>query len=224
MGRGGWRGGWEDKKTEMRKERLKRGVSGEMEWYVARHRPIRRHWERTATDKRRTIGRKKSRNQKDMPGAFIKDNVVLSLNRAYMLRGVRYKPHLSFFQPFKYESACECVCAFTCLWVIVASGVVVSMVGITLNLCRQLRKKYKHKCVCMYTACTVYTVCMYCIYAAAAAAAELVASVYSEDVQGRDTASLSMSVFSPTRGEDDKGTSRPSYAFANLGKKLQLAH
>lgn len=157
MGRGGWRGGWEDKKTEMRKERLKRGVSGEMEWYVARHRPIRRHWERTATDKRPTIGRKKSRNQKDMPGAFIKDNVVLSLNRGYMLRGVRYKPHLSLFQPFKYESACECVCAFTCLWVIVASGVVVSIVGITLNLCRQLRKKYKHKCVCMYTVCTVYT-------------------------------------------------------------------
>lgn len=109
-GEGGWRGGWEDKKTEMRKERLKRGVSGEMEWYVARHRPIRRHWERTATDKRRTIGRKKSRNQTDMPGAFIKDNVVLSLNRGYMLRGVRYKPHLSFFQPFKYESACECAC------------------------------------------------------------------------------------------------------------------
>lgn len=67
----------------------------------------------------------------------------------------------------------------------------------------------------------VHVYSMYCIYAAAA---ELVASVYWEDVQGRDTASLSMSVFSPTRGEDDKGTSRPSYAFANLGKKLQLAH
>lgn len=93
-------GGWEDKNRN-EKGKIERGVSGEMEWYVARPRLIRRHWERKATDKRRTIGRKKSRNQKDMPGAFIKDNVVLSLNRGYMFQGVcrvgRYKPHLSFF-------------------------------------------------------------------------------------------------------------------------------
>lgn len=62
-----------------------RGGSGEMEWYVARHRLIRQHWERKATDKRRTIGRKKRRNQKDTRSLYKIYNVVLSLNWSYIL-------------------------------------------------------------------------------------------------------------------------------------------
>lgn len=92
-------------KNRNEKGKIERGVSGKMEWYVARPGLIRQRWERKATDKRPTIGRKRSRNQKDLPGDFIADNGVLSLNGGCMLQGVC--SHIAVFK--KCKCACRCV-------------------------------------------------------------------------------------------------------------------
>lgn len=94
-------------KNRNEKGKIERGVSGEMEWYVARPRLIRQRWERKATDKRPTIGRKRSKNQKDLPGDFITDHVLLSLNGGCMLQAVY--GHISVFK--KCMSVCVLFCA-----------------------------------------------------------------------------------------------------------------
>lgn len=95
-------------KNRNEKGKIERGVSGEMEWYVARPGLIRQRWERKATDKRPTTGRQRSRNHNDLPGDFRTDNVVLSLNGGCMLQDVC--SHISVFKKCK----CACWCVFFC--------------------------------------------------------------------------------------------------------------